>query len=486
MVAELLARSPSILLATVNHSPVQAMAMEGSLEQYIEPGIRNVNLEEMVEIIVGGSLLRVTLASFATILGVAVAEEAKDTLVQALVKKFGKYQNESQILAVKDQNESQNLAVKDKDPEKGVTGINDIETNEFDGSPDASKQLFKEAEVEEEDVATKSVTYKKEMFNALASNKGSKNTEAEQKEKKVSLQEMLDLQREALEENTKQLLTQQDLRRKEEMATAMEKWRQENLETTTKLRQQETKIAEQETQIEALKKQTNKEASDTTPESWYGQSPGPDVLQKKVEAPLAQTPMMARMETPDKSWGEISDKQVKEWAGHVRKTGRQAPQEFIIEGKLVHNFRELVQQETGQQGNGGGKFKYITKTNKQSPYETPQKNNVRLLYSPSYSSSDGDSPGGGEDKDIHNLGYGGSGHNNGGHGGSPDDNEDPVIANSSTNNYGRDDREFQLVNARTIIITPFSGRNLPANPYLPFNNASRRLIMVQGKDGNSY
>ena len=264
MVAELLARLPSILIATVNPSPVQAMAMEGSPEQYIEPGIRNVNIEEFVEITVGGTLLGVTLASLATILGVAAAGEAKEALVEALAQRFGKYQSESKV-----------LAVKDKDSEESIIGINDIETNELDGSPDASKQLFKDVEAEDEDVATKRVTYKKAMFDAMASNKSSKNPEAEQKDKKVSLQEMLDLQREALEGHTKQLLVQQDLRRKEEMATAMEKWRQENLETTTKLRQQETKIAEQEKQIKDLKGQTNKEASDPTPDPWYGQSPRP-------------------------------------------------------------------------------------------------------------------------------------------------------------------------------------------------------------------
>lgn len=32
-------------------------------------------------------------------------------------------------------------------------------------------------------------------------------------------------------------------------------------------------------------------------------------------------------------------------------------------------------------------------------------------------------------------------------------------------------------------MTPFSGRNVQVNPYLPFNNAPRRLIFVQGKDG---
>lgn len=36
---------------------------------------------------------------------------------------------------------------------------------------------------------------------------------------------------------------------------------------------------------------------------------------------------------------------------------------------------------------------------------------------------------------------------------------------------------------RNINITLFNGRNIQSNPYLPFNNALRRLVLVQGKDG---
>ena len=39
--------------------------------------------------------------------------------------------------------------------------------------------------------------------------------------------------------------------------------------------------------------------------------------------------------------------------------------------------------------------------------------------------------------------------------------------------------EFILVNPRNITTTPFPGRNLNTNPYMPFNNSMRRLIVTR-------
>ena len=84
---------------------------------------------------------------------------------------------------------------------------------------------------------------------------------------------------------------------------------------------------------------------------------------------------------------------------------------------------------------------------------------------------------------VNNLGLGGNGGRDNGHGGPPDD-EEPTINNyARANDYERPDSEFQLVNARNISITLFSGRNVQSNPYLPFNNAPRRLVLVQGQHG---
>ena len=67
--------------------------------------------------------------------------------------------------------------------------------------------------------------------------------------------------------------------------------------------------------------------------------------------------------------------------------------------------------------------------------------------------------------------------------GPPDDEEDYTMTGGGNGRNGYNYKEFQLVNARNVNINPFSGRNLATNPYLPFNNALRRLILVQGHDG---
>ena len=73
-------------------------------------------------------------------------------------------------------------------------------------------------------------------------------------------------------------------------------------------------------------------------------------------------------------------------------------------------------------------------------------------------------------------------HGNGGwgNGGEPTDS----YGVTQGGGYGDDKRkEFTLVNPRNINIPIFTGKALNANPYLPFNNAIRRLILAQGADG---
>ena len=107
------------------------------------------------------------------------------------------------------------------------------------------------------------------------------------------------------------------------------------------------------------------------------------------------------------------------------------------------------------------------------------------MHSPSQQSSDGSSPGGNRGNYLNNLTLGRDDRDNGGSGEPPDDDEHQTIINNAGGGNGdRQDREFQLVNARNINIVPFSGRNVYTNPYLPFNSALRRLILVQGKDGD--
>ena len=459
MVAELLARSPNILIATTP-LPLETMDMPGASpsESFVQPGVAK---ENFIDVTVGDAVFRVIAVGAASIVGAAALAEAPQAVVEFLTETFGKHQAKEDSIA-----ES--------------SGINEIEDNELDGTPDVTsmtantttttttrKQLF------EDDIAAASVQHKKAKFEAMANSNLDKTLETERREKKANPEELLEAQRQKYQTFIEKLLDEHENKTKKQMQEQEQQRRQENLEAQTRLRQMET-------ELRTLKQQ---KTDGSTPDHWFGQSPGPDVLQHKVEAPSTQTPMMARMEIPTEDWDKLLEEQVKEWTNPVNKTGRPAPEEYIIEGRLVHNFRELVRQSIGTSIGGGGKFKYPNKTNRHNTCETPQHKIIKPIYSPSQSSKDGDSPGEGDDKDLHNLGYGGSGNNSGGHGSPPDGNEEPVTASANTNNYGRDDKEFQLVNARIITITPFSGRNLPANPHLPFNNALRRLILLQGKDG---
>ena len=79
---------------------------------------------------------------------------------------------------------------------------------------------------------------------------------------------------------------------------------------------------------------------------------------------------------------------------------------------------------------------------------------------------------------IANLGTGGNG--GGGSEGDPTDGEGMLQGRGGRDERGR---EFTLVNPRNINIPIFSGKSLNINPYLPFNNAIRRLILAQGVDG---
>ena len=63
------------------------------------------------------------------------------------------------------------------------------------------------------------------------------------------------------------------------------------------------------------------------PDVWYGESLGPAAMQGLAETPPKETPMMARMGTPDGEWEELLNSAIKGWTNHVIRTGRKAPEE---------------------------------------------------------------------------------------------------------------------------------------------------------------
>ena len=87
---------------------------------------------------------------------------------------------------------------------------------------------------------------------------------------------------------------------------------------------------------------------------------------------------------------------------------------------------------------------------------------------------------------IAQLGVGTTG--NGGGGDDGDSNRSGNLADDSNDHNtigkgGTKKSDFILVNPRNIIINVFTGRSLHSNPFLPFNNSIRRLILAQGSDG---
>ena len=68
-------------------------------------------------------------------------------------------------------------------------------------------------------------------------------------------------------------------------------------------------------------------------------------MQRKADTPRKQTPVMARIEIPDKEWDDFFEEVITDLANHVSKTCKQTPTEPIVQHRLVHHSRELVDEE---------------------------------------------------------------------------------------------------------------------------------------------
>ena len=432
--------------------------------EYVDTGIRNM---EFVDHLVGELIMQVVKIGGGTILGAMAANEAKDAVVEVLTKTFSKQKETTPDLSA-------------------------IETDEFDDTPNKQQLFALEDKQDEQDIATTSVTYRRAKYEALASSNGTttKVTDADAKNKtkttddntkSITMEEMLQEQRVEYQRFIKELLKEQQAKSQEELRLRAENWRKQNLDNETTMRRQQTEIDELKHQA---KDKDDRETQDPLFNNWPGKSLGPEVMQGRAEPPPKHTPVTARMETPAKEWKDILEDTVQDWANHASKSGNPAPDEMLVQGRIVHNFKDLVEQRLDYQETNRSRFKYIRKGNKDNPPQTRKRNIIRPAYSPGQSSSDGSSPGRSDGGAINNLALGRDDGDQGGSGEPPDDDE-LHTANHYTggSNNDRQDREFQLVNARNINIVPFSGKNVQTNPYLPFNNALRRLILVQGKDG---
>ena len=87
-------------------------------------------------------------------------------------------------------------------------------------------------------------------------------------------------------------------------------------------------------------------------------------MQAKAEPPPKQTLITTRMGAPDVDWNDLLQDTIQEWIGIISKINKQAPEEYVVQHRLVHNFRDLVEQATQGQAIEKGRFKYLTRGNK--------------------------------------------------------------------------------------------------------------------------
>ena len=274
MVAELLACSPELFLVA-RYSPSSSMAAPGMSpgEEFAKLGMLNY---EPIEINVGETIIRVSIAGAVGLMGATALGEAKVAIAQKLTETFGKYQNNTE------------------DSFTENSDINEIQQNDLDGTPDAQEHIMFH-DYDEDDVATSSETHERAKFEALAINSAARMTETERRQKKILVEEMLEAQRDEYQKYIRELLDEQQIKQKEELHAVEENWRRQGLEAETTIRQKDIEI------VVTQQKDINTTAVNQN-DPWHGKSPGPDVMQKTAAAPPKQTPMIAQMEAPDKEW----------------------------------------------------------------------------------------------------------------------------------------------------------------------------------------
>ena len=401
MVAELLARSP--IFSSVSQPNPATMVLQGSPTPYLRLPIKDW---QPIEMTIGVVIAQVGITIGGVVLGASALAEARDAIAEVLVEKLGKYQTADHL--------GGSLQLKDTDGcPGGLIPLKDTEVLNFDGTPDSdiSKKLFNDCDDGDGDKAAKDITKdkvddgddaakgsvktKRDKFQAMISKEINKAKAQDVTIKMVSVDEMLDAQREQIEHYIAKLIEQERLQNKEAMKTLVEEWKQQLLQSQTTIRQQDV-------EIQALENK-NTDAEDIHSKSqdpWHGKSPGPEVLQNRAGTQPTQTPMEKRIDTPeDKEWEDILDEQVKGWASLTQKTGNTAPRTKIVQRRIVHNFRELVEQDISKRGGANNKFKHIKKQTR--GFETPKSKILRFVYSPSSGGSIGSGQDGG---DFNNLG----------------------------------------------------------------------------------
>ena len=182
---------------------------------------------------------------------------------------------------------------------------------------------------------------------------------------------------------------------------------------------------------------------------------------------------MSSNASPDKDMQYIMDN-LSGWANTALQIGQfLGPQ--LVEGRVVDviGIIKVEMEKLKQRGNG-------VKAGSGKGAQCSRDTAAFGMQSPSTDDSI-ESPG----NWIAQLATNGGNDGDGGDDDGPDDNYNTIQLDNGGG--GRTDRskEFILVTPRNISIPTFTGKTLNSNPYLPFNNAIRRLVMAQGADGDT-
>lgn len=209
MVAELLARSPSNIFAAYTlHFPPSAMAttMPPS-EEFVQPGVAK---EVAIEVIVGSVIIQADIAGAVGRVGVGALAEAKAAVVERFTGKLGKYQNTAE------------------DSFTDISDTNDITDNDIDGTPEAKQHGFNQ---DRGGIVNASAIDKGVKFEALTGNRATpiisitKTTDGEERHKQVSVEELLEAQRDDYRVYIKNLMDDRQTKYLQHLQARGDNWR---------------------------------------------------------------------------------------------------------------------------------------------------------------------------------------------------------------------------------------------------------------------
>ena len=287
-----------------------------------------------------------------------------------------------------------------------------------------------------------------------------------------------------------------------------QKLREQSLANETENRQLRTLIQ----QLLDNKTETDKEDKGTKNKQPINYPPETilDSWAESAELSLKKTALNVKINIPDKQEEEYLQMRIKCEAYDIRCNGKQMPEgQILAGGRVIHAHKQRLQiildtlRGNGECEGRRKKTEVVTKTgvsndavrgNKCSTQE-----NKRQTW-PTRQRADCDSPdsdgpnnnrrdGNGDTPNVLQLGAGGGGEppeDDSDRPGSPGNPEPRDYNDRYIGGNGGEDRrgrEFQLATPRNINIVQSTGKQLSSNPYMPFNNAIRNLILTQGQDG---